>query len=99
METTAVYLFRPLVFMCSIFASAAWCLARPHVVSVAALVVSSFMWLPFNGPLEGEVLYTLNPDHGITEGDLLSLCGFGIALWESARLRWRRGHRIRVRRR
>ncbi|EME53341.1 hypothetical protein G352_24106 [Rhodococcus ruber BKS 20-38] len=89
-----VDLFRALVFMCSLFASAAWCLARPHALSVTALATSSFLWLPFNGPLEGEVLYSLDPAHGITESDLLSLVGFFIVIWgfwAACRRRYGRG--------
>ncbi|UYF96823.1 hypothetical protein OCS65_07725 [Rhodococcus aetherivorans] len=67
--------------MCSLFASAAWCLARPNVLSAAATVLASFLWLPLNGPLEGRVLYVLNPGHGLTESDLLSFVGFAIATW------------------
>lgn len=84
--------FRALVFMCSLFASAGWCLARPNVLSSTAMAVSSGLWLPLNGQLEGYVLYTLTRGHGITEADLLSLVGVCIAAWGFA-VSWRRGRR------
>ncbi|MCF8781353.1 hypothetical protein JYA75_10735 [Rhodococcus sp. PSBB066] len=67
--------------MCSLFAASAWCLARPNALSSTAVAVASFLWLALSGPLEGRVLYVFNPGHGLTESDLLSFVGFGIAAW------------------
>ncbi|QRE82576.1 hypothetical protein F1734_21535 [Rhodococcus ruber] len=78
--------------MCSLFASAAWCLARPVLLSSMALSVASVLWLALNGSLEGRVLYVLDPRHGLTESDLLSLVGFGIAGW-GFMVTWRRSRR------
>lgn len=73
--------FHGLVFMCSLFASSAWCLARPTVLSSAAVATASLLWLILNGPLEGRVLLTVRPGNGLTESDLLAVVGFGIAAW------------------
>ena len=74
-------LFHGLVVMCSLFASAAWCLARPTRLSSGAVAAAALLWLILNGPLEGRVLLTVTPENGLTESDLLSLGGFGIAVW------------------
>ncbi|UYP18488.1 hypothetical protein OED52_17810 [Rhodococcus sp. Z13] len=73
--------FHSLVFMCSLFAAATWCLARPIFLSSLAVVVASLLWVLMNGPLEGRVLYSVTPNHGLTEADLLSAVGLVIALW------------------
>lgn len=73
--------FYSLVAMCSLFAASTWCLARPHLLSSFAAVVASVLWVLMNGPLEGRVLYSVTPENGLTESDLLSAVGLGIAVW------------------
>ncbi|MCD2114503.1 hypothetical protein LQ384_25685 [Rhodococcus rhodochrous] len=73
--------FYSLVAMCSLFAASTWCLSRPHLLSSAAALVASGLWVLMNGPLEGRVLYSVTPNHGLTEADLLSGVGVCIAAW------------------
>ena len=90
--------FYSLVTMCSLFAASTWCLARPHLLSSLAAAVASVLWVLFNGPLEGHVLYVVDAEHGLTASDLLSAVGVSIAAWGT----WttmRRRRRFRRRRR
>ena len=73
--------FYSLVAMCSLFAASTWCLSRPHLLSSAAALVASGLWLLMNGPIEGRVLYSVTTNHGLTESDLLSGVGVCIAAW------------------
>ena len=43
------------------------------------LAVVSVVWLLVNGPMEGPVLLTVAPGHGITGGDLAGLAGLALA--------------------
>ena len=91
-------LFYSLVAMCSLFAASTWCLARPHALSSLAAAVAAALWFLMNGMLEGRVLYSVTPDHGLTEADLLSAAALGISAWgfrATARNRRRRERRAR----
>ncbi len=72
-------------------AAIAGCLLTGSVVIAWFLVVVSAAWEPANNHhLEGAVLLTIQPHHGLTVADLYGLAGFGIAtltLLTSARLR------------
>jgi len=85
-------LFYSLVAMCSLFAASTWCLSRPHLLSSAAAAVASVLWVLMNGPLEGRVLYSVTPENGLTESDLLSAVGLCIAIWGFRT--WRRNLRV-----
>ncbi|MFX1757299.1 hypothetical protein [Rhodococcus sp. Q1] len=85
--------FYSLVAMCSLFAASTWCLSRPHLLSSSAALVASGLWVLMNGPLEGRVLYSVTPNHGLTEADLLSGVGVCIAAWGFWTLRNRRRRR------
>ncbi|MEU5842266.1 hypothetical protein [Rhodococcus sp. NPDC047139] len=85
--------FYSLVAMCSLFAASTWCLARPHLLSSLAALVASVLWVLMNGPLEGRVLYSVTPNHGLTEADLLSGVGVCIAAWGFRTTRNRRRRR------
>lgn len=74
-------LFYSLVAMCSLFAASTWCLARPHTLSSLAAAVAAVLWFFMNGMLEGRVLYSVTPDHGLTEADLLSGVALVISGW------------------
>ncbi|MFD3811680.1 hypothetical protein [Rhodococcus sp. NPDC058639] len=91
-------LFYSLVAMCSLFAASTWCLARPHTLSSLAAAVAAALWFLMNGMLEGRVLYSVTPDHGLTEADLLSAVALCISAWgfrTTARNRRRRARRAR----
>jgi hypothetical protein len=47
----------------------------------AALAVVSVLWLALNKPMEGPVLLTVMPDHGLVGADLAGLAGLGLAAW------------------
>lgn len=91
-------LFYSLVAMCSLFAASTWCLARPHMLSSLAAAVAAVLWFFMNGILEGRVLYSVTPDHGLTEADLLSAVAVVISMWgfrTTVRTRRRRASRAR----
>jgi hypothetical protein len=73
-------LFYGLVLLNLLFVTGAWCLARPSRAAAIVLIIFSVLWVLFNGPLEGHVLLSYTSDNGLTESDLLSLAGLGIAL-------------------
>ena len=90
-------IFHSLVVLNALFAASAWCLARPTVLSVVALITASVAEVFFNGPLEGRVLVVFTRYHGITESDLLAVVGVAIAAAGLVRMK-RRADREKVRR-
>lgn len=83
--------FHALVLMNAVFASAAWSLAKPSWPAAISLVVASILWLFFNAPIEGAVLYVVDADRGLTESDFLTVAGVILAGVTVARVR--RGRR------
>ncbi|OZE83918.1 hypothetical protein CH305_05545 [Rhodococcus sp. 15-649-2-2] len=79
--------FHALVLMNAVFASAAWCLAKPSWPAATSLVVASILWLFFNGPIEGAVLYVVDAHRGLTESDFLTVAGVILAGVTVARVR------------
>ncbi|OZF37345.1 hypothetical protein [Rhodococcus sp. 14-2483-1-2] len=79
--------FHSLVLMNAVFASAAWCLAKPSWSAAISLSVASVLWLFFNAPIEGAVLYVVDADRGLTESDFLTLAGVILAGVTVARVR------------
>jgi hypothetical protein len=73
-------LFYGLVLLNLLFVTGAWCLARPSRAAAIVLIIFSVLWVLFNGPIEGHVLLSYTYQNGLTESDLLSLAGLGIAL-------------------
>lgn len=73
--------------MNAVFASAAWCLAKPSWSAAISLSVVSVLWLFFNAPIEGAVLYVVDADRGLTESDFLTLAGVILAGVTVARVR------------
>ena len=80
-------IFYGLVFMNLLFVTSTVCLMKPSTASVVVTVCAGVAWLFFNGPLEGQVLWSLNREHGLTVSDLMSLVAFGIAArgWNQVR--------------
>jgi hypothetical protein len=67
------------------------CWIHPTRLSVWVLVICSALWLPLNnGHLEGPVLATLDPQHGLTAADLIGYGG-----WVLAAVTLRRGRQRR----
>ncbi|WP_305092773.1 hypothetical protein [Prescottella sp. R16] len=58
----------------------AWCLARPSRTAAGCLVALAVTWVFVNGPLEGHILWTLTPEHGVTVSDLLSVAAVAVAV-------------------
>lgn len=57
------------------------------LVAQALLAVVSVLWLVLmDQRMEGQVLFTVLPTAGLTEGDLAGLTGLAIAAWRSVRL-------------
>ncbi|MGF0311772.1 hypothetical protein [Rhodococcus sp. IEGM1428] len=79
--------FHALVLMNAVFASAAWCLAKPSWPAAISLGVTSILWLFFNAPIEGAVLYVVDADRGLTESDFLTVAGVILAGVTIARVR------------
>jgi hypothetical protein len=79
--------FHGLVLLNLLFVCAAWTLAKPSRPAAWVLIAVSVLWILFNGPIEGHVLYSFTSDNGLTESDLLSVAGFGIALYALRRRR------------
>ena len=62
------------------------CMTRWSMPTTVGLALASAAWLPLNnGRLEGPVLVTLDPRHGLTASDLLAYLGFAVALWSTVR--------------
>lgn len=90
MEYATFYPLVALVALCLLVAASIWCLARPHRLSSLSAAATSVLWILLNGPLEGQVLYSVTAHHGLTEADLLAAAGMGVAVW---------GYRVGVRER
>jgi hypothetical protein len=52
---------------------------RPRRAAALLLLPASAAWVLFNGPIEGPILVTLAPDHGLTVSDLLAVLGVLVA--------------------
>jgi hypothetical protein len=52
---------------------------RVRRAAAVLLLPASVAWVLFNGPIEGAVLLTVTPDHGLTVSDLLGVMGAMVA--------------------
>jgi hypothetical protein len=52
---------------------------RTRRVVAVLLLPASAAWVLFNGPIEGPILLTLSPQHGLTVSDLLAVLGVLVA--------------------
>lgn len=78
-------LFRSIVVLNALFASAAWCLARPTWASMLSTVVFAAIWPLVDKPLGGRVLFVLTETAGITSGNLLSVIAVVIVAVQAVR--------------
>jgi FtsH-binding integral membrane protein len=85
-------LFYSIAAMNALFASMAWCAARPNRLSILAVLTFALIWPFANGTLEGYILLTVDSTSGITVSDLLSVLAAAIALVQAIRI-----HRHRAR--
>ncbi|HEY9314816.1 hypothetical protein [Williamsia sp.] len=79
--------FHGLVLLNLLFVCGAWTLAKPSRTAAFVLIGVSVLWILFNGPIEGAVLLSFTPKNGLTESDLLSVVGLGIAIYALRRRR------------
>jgi hypothetical protein len=80
-------LFYSIAAMNALFSSMAWCAAKPNWWSILAVLIFALIWPFANGVLEGHLLLTLSPTHGITVSDLLSVLAVGLAFIQAIRIR------------
>lgn len=87
-KNTVADLFYPVLTMNLLVVVGAWCLARPSRPAAMCLAALAATWLFANKPLEGQILWTITRNHGLTVSDLLSAVALVIAA-----LTWRRSDR------
>ena len=85
-------LFRAIVVLNSLFASMAWCLARPNPASMLSVVVFAILWPFVDKPLGGRTVLVVSESNGITTGDFLTVIALGIVAFQAAR-QFRRAQR------
>lgn len=78
-------LFRSVVTLNALFASIAWCLARPNWASMAATVGLAVLWPFVDRPLNGRLLLVVNDDIGVTQADLISVFAVVVVAIQVAR--------------
>ena len=78
-------LFYSVLAMNALFASLAWCLAKPNWASILSVLVAAALWPLLNESLEGRTLVVLTPTHGITSHDLLSVLAVAVAIVQTVR--------------
>ena len=79
-------LFRSVVALSALFASMAWCLARPNWASMVSTVGLAVLWPFVDTPLTGRLLMVLSDNKGVTQSDLISVLAVLIALGQATRL-------------
>jgi hypothetical protein len=83
-------LFRSVVALSALFASMAWCLARPNWASMLSTVGLAVLWPFVDRPLTGRLLMVLSDNKGVTQSDLISVLAVLIALGQAIRMILRR---------
>ena len=78
-------LFRAIVVLNALFASLAWCLARPNTASMLSVVVFAVIWPFVDKPLGGRAILVVNESDGMTTGDLLTVAAIGIVAIQATR--------------
>ena len=79
-------LFYNIAAMNALFASLAWCAARPNRASILALTLFACIWPFVNGQMEGHILLVLNSHDAITVSDTFSLVAIVVAAVQGIRL-------------
>jgi hypothetical protein len=85
-------LFYSVLAMNALFASLAWCLAKPSWASIVAVLVSAALWPFINKSLEGRTLIVFSPNHGIHSHDLLAVLAVVVAAVQAVRYMMARHH-------
>ena len=79
-------LFYNIAVMNALFASLAWCAAKPNRASILAVILFACIWPFVNGPMEGHILLVLNRHDAITVSDTFSLVAIIVAAVQGIRL-------------
>ena len=79
-------LFTSVVTLNALFASMAWCLARPNWASMASTLVLSVIWPFVDTPLKGQLLMGISIHKGVTQSDLVSVLAVVVVAIQLARL-------------
>lgn len=83
-------LFYAVLALNALFAAGVWCVVKPNVRSLVALVGCALVWPFVNGPLEGHILWTIAPQRGITVSDVVSVLALVVATVNVRELRSKR---------
>ena len=78
-------LFYSVLAMNALFASLAWCLAKPNWASILSVLAAAALWPLLNESMEGRTLVLLTPTRGITSHDLLSALAVAVAIVQTVR--------------
>jgi hypothetical protein len=78
-------LFESVVVMNALFASIAWCLARPNWASMLSTLAFAVIWPFVDTPLTGRLLMALSEDKGVTQSDLISVLAVIVVAVQIAR--------------
>lgn len=79
-------LFGAVVALNALFASLAWCLARPNWASMLSVLVFAVVWPFVDKPLGGTTIHVLSESSGITTGDLLSVFAGVVVAFQAWRI-------------
>lgn len=88
-----IALFHSIVLLNVLLICGAWSIARPSAVIAGILAWLSVVWVFYNQPLEGRVLWEFSPHRGLTESDLLAVAGMVASLGALLRSRRSRDRR------
>lgn len=77
-------LFRAIVTLNALFASIAWCLARPNWASMLSTLGLAVLWPFVDTPLTGRLLMVLSDHKGVTESDLISVLAVVVVAIQAA---------------
>jgi hypothetical protein len=78
-------LFESVVVLNALFASMAWCLARPNWASMLSTLAFAVIWPFVDTPVTGRLLLTLSDDKGVTQSDLISVLAVIVVAVQRAR--------------
>jgi hypothetical protein len=78
-------LFGSVVTVSALFASIAWCLARPNLASMLSTLGLAVLWPFVDTPLNGRLLMVLSDEMGVTQSDLISVFAVVVVAIQVAR--------------
>ena len=78
-------LFGSVVTLSALFASIAWCLARPNLASMLSTLGLAVLWPFVDTPLNGRLLMVLSDEKGVTQSDLISALAVAVVAIQVAK--------------